>query len=360
MKKSTLIYCLLALGTLWSACDPRKSDQGISLSAHEICDPATKDKQGCLPLDDQHAVMITVQDGRPQLHPLPAESMQFGREKGFGQFGAELLRSEQGHRFTPEGTRMVIEKDALVFTSAQQENEFRVPFIDPQGGFTMLLSQGDAVVVTTFSSSASGNVDCSKPIDLTDKISGNSDNPCARITVLENICFTSLGVAEILDNAIDPDLLVRIRFKEDWLKDIFKGRPEIGQNPTAWMEFSARGFQKPIMAKPQASRLAAPLHFANNPTPGDAGDGGCKNIEFQISSQICRFRLGDKRIIYCDHALHSADDAAGTNKSLILTLNQQGCDLCLSREGDCVVISATSLSTCTESNFCSSLEPCTD
>lgn len=359
MKKPTLMYCLLALGTLWSACDPRKSDQGISLSAHEICDPASKDKQGCHSLDDQHAVLITVQDGRPRLHPLPAESMEFGRGKGFGQFGAELLRSEQGHRFTPQATRMVIEKDALVFRSAKQEDEFRVPFNDPQGGFTMLLSQGDDVVVTNFSSSASGNVDCSKPIDLTDKISGNADHPCARITVFENICFTSLGVAEILDNAIDPNLLVRIRVKEDWLKDIFKGRPEIGQNPTAWMEFNARGFLKPMVAKPQASRLAAPLHFANNPTPIDAGDGGCKNVEFRTSSEICRFRLGDKRLIYCNHALYSADDPAGNNKALVLTLNQQGCDLCLSREGDCVIISATSLSTCTESNFCGSLEPCT-
>jgi hypothetical protein len=363
MKQFQLIYCLFALGVMMSGCKPGASTQGISLSAQEICDPAGKESKGCLALDDKHAVLLGLADGQLRLQPLSSDSLQFGKEKGFTGLRTRLLRSSQGHRFQPKGTMIRMEKDQLVFGS-EAGADFNIPASDLKSGFVIILSDGDQVVVSTYNTNQAPIVTVCKPIDLTEKVHEESDGECTRITISDKICLTSLGVIEILDNAIDPDMLVRVRIEMDFIEELLNKRPDFNQNPTPWTELDAKGFQKPAMNKPHAALQSAPVHFAagqtDTPSNGDFDGRMCGGGTFETATEICRFRIGDKKLLYCNHALYSADDAAGTNKTLILSLNQQGCDLCFSREGDCMIIKATNLSTCVDGDFCAGLEPCSN
>jgi hypothetical protein len=346
MKKIKLIHCLLALGIFWSACDPKTSDQGISLTAKEICDPASKDKRGCFPLDDQNAVMITVQDGRPRLHPLPAEAMRSGPGKGFAEMRAQLLRGEKGHRFESNDTRITAEKDALVVRSAAQKEEVRYALSSLENGFVMVFSNGLDETATAEFNLAEGDAACVTQRDITDSIHANI---CARITVLESVCFGSLGVAEILDNGLDP-FLFRIRIKKDWLKEILT--PEMTGKLGPDVMFKGVKALSSSKAQPHAAAPGLPLHFANDPAPSRKPNGGCQGLALYAHTvPLCSFHLGNKRLIYCDQALYLADDSKGANKVLLMQL-EQGCDLCLTRQGECIAVSKTDLSPDNDIDYC--------
>ena len=360
MKKLLFIYCLLAMGVLVIGCDPTTTTPGIKLSANQICDPAAKDKTGCLPLDADHAVLLSLRGGKPQMKGLPADSMQYGQARGLEGLKTTLLRSQQGHRFSPKSTEILVDQGDLVFKTAAKE-DFRVTNESLKGGFLLLLNDGESVIISAYSNTDNAPLNCDTPIDITSKV---TEGECTRITVGEKICLTSLGVIEILDNALDPDLFVRIRIDINFFDDIIKGNPDIIRNPGNWMELSHKNFRMPALAKPQASAERMPLHFAGNPAAPATVDGlKCGGIRYESTTELCRMRIGAKKILYCNHALYSADDATGANKSLILSLNQQGCDLCFTLSGNtdgetCLVIQATNLSSCVEGNFCDGLEPC--
>jgi hypothetical protein len=361
MKKISLMYCLLAFGILVIGCDPKTSTPMINLSSNQICDPSAKDKTACLTLDADHAVLLSLRDGKAQLKGLPADSLQYGRGRGLEGLKTSLLRGQKGHRFTPKSTQLLVEQGDLVFKSGGNE-DFRITSTAVKGGFFLLLNDGESVIISAYSGAEAAPGTCEQPVDITSKVTAGA---CTRITVGDKICLTSLGVIEILDNAIDPDLYVRIKVDINFLDHVIQGDPDIIRNPGNWMELRHKNFQMPTMAKPQASAAHMPLHLAGNPVATPTSDGTkCGSIATYESTQtLCSMRIGAKKILYCNHALYSADDASGANKTLILSLNQQGCDLCFTFSGNadgesCLLIQATNLSSCVEGNFCDGLEPC--
>jgi hypothetical protein len=348
MKKSRLMYCLLALSAFAAGCDPTKTKPGFSLSAKEICDPSQPENKRCLALDEQHAAILTLEDGKLRLDALDAEAISFSGEKGFKSFREALLQDGNGYRFQPIGTRLVMEKDQLVFSGEGRESQFKVAAQDIKNGFLILLNDGEGVMATLYNTIANAPSNCN---ELTDKLS----EECMRIThVGDHICLTHIGVVEILDNAIDPDLFVRIQFDDKFWDKAFPDYRDFRRSARFGPGFRMDGFRALASSQSQSSTNRMPLHFAQHPTAPPAGGSVCSVPVLELGKELCRYQIGDRRLIYCDQGIYRVSESDTT---LVVSVSQEDDDFCFKKEGDCLVIMGYD-GRKYDTDFCTALDAC--
>jgi hypothetical protein len=355
MKKLKQFYFLLLLLALFASCNKRAPKDSYILQPDRICDAS--DGKECFALDNKHAVAISIKDGKPKLTAIPADSMGIEYKEGLSSLTKAIIHNGSGHRFNPQDTRLRLENNQLVFETIQGEAQFMVEIMDQANELMLILNDGVGLLMTTMTPSTSIQTLCKQPKEITSQIYSGADGECVHVSVTDKIClYNGIGIAEILDNAIDPFEFVRVSFNEQFIRELLNGTGDNLFRNGGRIEIGRDGFRKPNMILPQAMGNHTPMLLVGDQTiPPVSSGGDCFTIDFVPGEELGRFNIARKKVYFCNQALYLESEG---QMVFLLSLANSGTDLCFTIDGECLVIKTTNLNTAPVNLNIQALEPC--
>jgi hypothetical protein len=320
---------------LLTACKPSP----IHFTSDEICDLAGQ----CLPLDAQHAVAVTMVDGKLELTPLPAETVLEGG-KDYAAVQDLLRQLDKTLPFASEGTTLRPEGEVLVAGLADG-TALRLGKANFTEGCVVVLAGPTGMTMSLVSRFEFSLLEGA--IELTDNLRNTipGDLPqqgACRILLTRCIgdgtsewalMRKGLGVVILEDDIHDPNFRLRIPVKGGI------GRLVAQLQATGVLKSSrdqllvdAVQIAQPLMGQSSLPLLPSDITSIATPEPCGALD---------ISTEVLRFKLADSRVFYQKFRNRLVvQKASGEQVSYVLPLAGVCSDYCFSVEDGDVVVRA--------------------
>lgn len=340
MKKLKRFYFLILLLVLLASCNKCTHKDSYLLHADRICDAS--DGKECFALDNKHAVAFSMKDGKLKPTALPADSMGIEYKEGLSSLTKAIQHNGNGHRFKPQDTRLRLENDQLVFETIQGEALFAVEIADSGMEIPVLFNDGDALLLTIMVPSISIQSMCKQPKEITSQLNSGTDGECVHVSVTDKICLTyGIGLAEILDNGLDPFEFIRVSVNEKFLRELMNGNGGHLWKNGGRIEIGKDGFRGPKVVNSQAMGSRTPMLLVGDQNiPQVSSSADCGTLEIVPGEELGRFNIAGRKVYFCNQALYLESEG---QMIFLLSLANSGTDLCFTVEGECLVIKKTNL-----------------
>jgi hypothetical protein len=346
MKKYRSPFALLVcVSLLSSACTKRISMQVMHLGKDQICNASlAAQPEQCLPVDGQHAVVISIRDGAPHLQALSVAHL-VGAPGNLRHLADHLKRQGLAQAIDPVDTEVQVIDGDWVFASKSADAPPRITLEKDRMRHAkgLLLNDGDGWVLTTMTAAprlAAIAPQTSIARDLTDSIKISKGRTCPLRLEVEGTkvtAFFGIGVAEVLDDGIGG---------------INQRRGDAGAGVEGWLKsLNSRTGNDLAFAHPAGHATPHPFSLTALAAPGAGND---KVLGAMVAGQTCMCNTTGRRVIYKDHALFFDD---GKVLELWVDLKDMNCTFCLDRFNGMFRITTSKLG-CESAFNCAALTGC--